>query len=133
MILDNEVIITKKQKITLISAINDLTLNKNYPLNDYYPYLRSFTSPPCLEDVTYILVTNPLLARLDLRDLRIISKCSFFGKNRNVQKANGRDIYKFKEENVMETVFDKLNFVVNFSASKVLITISQETIARTKN
>ena len=120
MILDSEVTMTKKQKITLISAINDLTYNKNYPLNEYYTYLGSFTSPPCIEDVTYILATKPLLAPLDqiIEISKIISKCSFFGNNRNVQKANGRDIYQFKEENVMETVFDQLNLVGDFSPTR---------------
>jgi hypothetical protein len=97
----------------LLSAINELTFNKNYPLNEFFTYLGSFTSPPCIEDVTYIINPKPLLAPLDqiIEVSKVISQCSSFGNNRNIQKAEGREIFQFENQNEMEAVFDQLNLI----------------------
>jgi hypothetical protein len=101
----------------LLSAINELTYNKNYPLDEYYTYLGSFTSPPCIEDVTYIIKPKPLLAPLDqiIEISKIISKCNSIGNNRNIQELNKRHVYQFESVNPMEGVFEQLNLLGDFS------------------
>jgi hypothetical protein len=101
----------------LLSAINELTYNKNNPLDEYYTYLGSFTSPPCIEDVTYIIKPKPLLAPLDqiIEISKIISKCNSIGNNRNIQNLNERHVYQFESENPLEGVFEQLNLLGDFS------------------
>jgi carbonic anhydrase len=54
-----------KSKDNVIQAINDLTYDKNHPLNEFYFYTGSLNKPPCDENVLYIISPNILYAPME--------------------------------------------------------------------
>lgn len=64
-----------KPKDSVLQAINDLTYDKNHPLNEFYFYTGSLNKPPCDENVLYIINPNILYAPME----QIIVK-KIFGK-----------------------------------------------------
>lgn len=59
----NDDLLSKQNKV--LHAINDFTYDKHYPLREYYLYNGSFTTPPCNENVTYVVVPEAILTKME--------------------------------------------------------------------
>lgn len=48
----------------VLKAINDFVYDKHYPLTEYFLYNGSFTTPPCNENVTYIVIPDAIFTKM---------------------------------------------------------------------
>nr|CAD7407272.1 unnamed protein product [Timema poppensis] len=73
-------------------------LNNPYKDEDYYTYTGSMTTPPCTEEVTWIVYSRPIGLLPDhlaeFRQLRTRDSNELTLNLRPVQDKNGRDIYR---------------------------------------
>ena len=99
-----------KELPNIQDALGDLKYDKHHPLNEFYLYFGSYTSPPCSETVTYIISANIISVSWDqiIYLTRSILKNNSDGNNRNIQEINSRKIYYYmKQEDINFT--DLLN------------------------
>ncbi|CAG2061274.1 unnamed protein product, partial [Timema podura] len=73
-------------------------MNNPYKDEDYYTYTGSMTTPPCMEEVTWIVYARPIGVLPDhlaeFRQLKTRNSNELTFNLRPVQDKNGRDIYR---------------------------------------
>jgi carbonic anhydrase len=90
----------KKDKSNIEDALGDLKYDKHHPIDEFYLYYGSYTSPPCSETVTYIISARILSVSWEqiIFLTRSILKNNIDGNNRNLQVINSRKIYYYKKQ-----------------------------------
>jgi carbonic anhydrase len=78
-------------------------------------YNGSFTSPPCEENVTYIISGLTLMAPFD-QILKIsktlIKNGNYNGNNRGIQAYNNFDVYHYKKSRNLELAIKEMDLLL---------------------